>query len=63
MIKAWKKCHDEPEYDIAFAQIKVIISWLGCHEEPEYDIAFAHLLNKFHFQRLIVLYIEFKVVG
>ena len=24
---------------------------------------FAHMLNKFHFHKLIVLYIEFKVVG
>ena len=39
----------------------MIKAWKN-HEEPEYDIAFAHLLNKFHFQRLIVLYIEFKVV-
>ena len=40
----------------------MIKAWKN-HEESEYDIAFAHLLNKFHFHRLIVLYIEFKVVG
>lgn len=28
-----------------------------------YIVLSAHLLNKFHFHKLIVLYIEFKVVG
>ena len=34
-----------------------------CHEGPEYDLIFAHVLNKPHSHKLIVLYIEFKVVG